>query len=461
MTMTRETSGTVEVFGARVRQARILRRMTGKAVVSAMGWNGARQTRLEQSEVTALEFDVAARLATVLRFPPAFFTTAPVSRVEPANLLFRTPKRTAAAEKEYLAQFAAGVGDFLEDLNGRWQLPPVKLPSFDRDTDIPAAARATRQRLGVDVDAPIGYLTYEVERAGVAVVTRTRRTRSSGELAWAGRDPAAGDGASDPAREKHLGYSTRVGEYADRPLMVLRAMDSWERTRWTVAHELGHLVLHGDGVHDGAEGQAQEEQASRFASELLAPAAAIAAEVPAVPTLHNLLPLKLRWGISLGALLRHLFASGLIDVHRHDMMRRQLYTRTNPDTGRTWGRTEPGWDERTPEQPRLLAKWVERCFGATSPAMLAPRELIWPQDLLVDFLAGQRSAPATTTSPTSATTSTSTASSSTAAGSTAAGSAAAASSAGARRSGPAPGRAGPVKGGNVVDFDRFRNERRA
>jgi hypothetical protein len=68
-------------------------------------------------------------------------------------------------------------------------------------------------------------------------------------------------------------------------------------------------------------------------------------------------------------------------------------TRINPDTGRTWGRTEPGWDERIPERPRLLAKWVERCFGATTVPMLGPHNLIWPQDVLEDLLAGQRPAP--------------------------------------------------------------------
>ncbi|WP_232661240.1 helix-turn-helix domain-containing protein [Pseudonocardia sp. TRM90224] len=434
---------TIEVFGARVRQARILRRMTGKTVLAEMGWKGARQTRLEQADVTVLDVDTATRLAEVLRFPLEFFATAPVSRVDVGNLLFRAPKATSAMEREYLAQFAVSVGDLLEDLNSRWQLPPVKLPDLTRLTDPVAAARTTRERLSLDPDAPIGYLTYEVERAGVAVVLRARRTKSSGELEW---------GPGDGVREKHLGYATRVGEYGDRPLIVLRAVDSWERIRWTVAHELGHLVLHADGVREDE----QEEQASRFASELLAPAAVIAAEVPKVASLHNLMPLKQRWGISLGALLRHLFESELIDAHRYAMLRRQLYTRINPETGHTWGRTEPGWDEREPEQPRLLAKWVERCYNATSPAMLAPRRLIWPQDLLEDILAGQRSAPSTSvTTPPKSTSSTPTNASTGAPPSGAAGWEHGSRSS-AENSIPVS-----ANGGKVLDFDRFRSKRQA
>lgn len=394
---------TTEVFGARVRQARILRRMTGKAVMDEMGWRGARQTRLEQSDVTALDMDVLERLAEVLRFPPEFFTTAPLSRVDPANLLFRAPKSTSSTEKEYLASFAAAAGDFLEQLHARWQLPPVRLPALPRGTSVVDAAREVRARLGAE-DAPITYLTYEVERCGVPVVIRLRRTKSTGELEWL---------PVEEVRERHLGYSTRVGEFDDRPLIVFRAVESWERTRWTVAHEVGHVVLHADGVRSDDE----EEQASRFASELLAPAAAVAREMPKVPSLLNLVPLKMKWGISIGALLRHLHESELIDSHRYDMLRRQLYTRINPDTGSTWGRTEPGWNDRAPERPRLLAKWVERCFNATSARMLVSQNLIWPQDLLEDFLAGQREAP-----PIRPTT-----------------------------------RVAPAPDGNVVDFERFRH----
>lgn len=403
---------TVEIFGVRVRQARVLRRMTGKAVMDQMGWRGARQTRLEQSEITALDAADATRLATVLRFPVEFFATQPVSRVEPSDLLFRAPKSTTLAEREYLAQFAAGAGDLLETLNARWQLPPVKLPILERSTDVAQAARQVRELLGVALDAPIRHLMYDVERCGVPVVLRPRRSKSTGELAWS---------VPEEPKEKHLGYSTRVGEFRDRPLVVVRAIDSWERTRWTVAHEIGHLVLHSGGVQDDG----QEQQASRFASELLAPTAAVSDEVPAVPSLMNLVPIKMRWGISIGALVRHMHESGLIDPHRYEMLQRQLYTRINPQTGHTWGRTEPGWNERVPERPRLIAKWVERCFNASTVAMLAPQGLIWPQDLLEDFLAGQRSAPSAASVPR-------------------------------ERS-----QAAPTEDDNVVEFGRFRHKRQA
>ena len=66
--------------------------------------------------------------------------------------------------------------------------------------------------------------------------------------------------------------------------------------------------------------------------------------------------------------------------------------------------TEPGWKDREPERPRLLRKWVERCYGAVSVQMLAAREsMIFPPDLLDWFLATQRLAPGADRHPVAAT----------------------------------------------------------
>lgn len=378
---------TVEVFGARVRQARVLRRMSGTAVMKHMWWRSPRQTRLEQADTAVLDAVEFERLAALLRFPSKFFTTAPVSRVAAHDLLFRAPKSTTVTEREYLAVFVNVVGDLLEHLHRRMRLPVVRLEPLPAGTDAVTAARTARQWLGVEALAPIKYLTYELEAAGVPVVLRTRHSRSTGQVDWdSGDDEPVGLSA-----EKHLGCSARTGEYRERPVVLLRGMDSWERTRWTVAHEIGHLALHRYGDISDEE----EREASRFASQFLAPAEAISAELPAAPTLGDLLAVKLKWGISLGALIIHLRESKLIDAARADTLQRQLYTRINTDTGRTWGKTEPGFDARKPERPRLLMKWVEACYGVASAEALAAHDLIFPGDLLADILAGQRRAPAT------------------------------------------------------------------
>lgn len=378
---------TVDVYGLRVNQARVMRAMTVTAVMEALEWKHSRLNRLEKSTTTSLPIEDFERLVEVLRFPPKFFTAAPASRVHQGDLLFRAPKSITATERQYLAQFAALAGDFLDELNARTQLPPVKLPIQSVDTQVEQAAETVRRSWGLDPGLPIEYLTHEIERGGVVVVVRRLLTSSSRRV--------LGDSDSTGKLDKHLGYSVRVGEFNTRPLIVVRQSNSWERTRWTLAHEIGHLTLHASGNVT----ETSEEQASQFASELLAPAAVLAKEVSRAPSLAELLPVKAKWGLSLGALLRHLHTSGLLTEPRFEALRRQLYTRANTETGTTWGRVEPGWDDREVERPRLISKWLEMAFSARSAAMLAPYDLPWPQDLVEDFMAGQRSGPHTAAAP--------------------------------------------------------------
>ncbi len=380
----------IEVFGVRVRQARLLRRMTAKSVVEAAGWSPARQSQIEKAQILRLDDADVELLSELFRFPAAFFTSEPQTRVSAAELLFRAPKSMTMGEQESLATFASLAGDFLSDLDGRSKLPPVKIPTMAPEElthrSIAAAAARLRAAMGVDHDEPLDDLMYEAERLGAPVIVRRR---VAGE--W--ESEFAASPAPVPARdEKHLGYSSWVGRMRDRPLIVLRDSDSWERTRFTIAHELGHLVLHSHAYCSVSP--ADELEANRFATELLAPAAVIAGELPRLLSLLNLRPLKDKWGLSLGSLIMHLRDSQLIPTDRAKMLMTQLHRRINPATGHTWGLTEPGFDDRAPERPRLLRKWVERCYGGASVPMLAAREsMIYPADVLDWFLATQRPAP--------------------------------------------------------------------
>uniref|UniRef100_UPI003F58067D helix-turn-helix domain-containing protein n=1 Tax=Mycolicibacterium neoaurum TaxID=1795 RepID=UPI003F58067D len=388
----------IEVFGTRVRQARLLRRMTARSVVERAGWSTARQSQIERSVTTRLAAADVDVMAELFRFPAAFFTSEPQTRVTPAELLFRAPKSMTVGEQDFLATFASLAGDFLGELDSRSKLPPVKVPTVTDEelarTSIAAAAARLRDRMGVGADEPLDDLTYEAERLGAPVIVRRR---VPGE--WSSEFAATGGRSHD---ERHLGYSTWVGRMRDRPLVVLRESDSWERTRFTVAHELGHLVLHSQV--DCSVNSTHELQANRFATELLAPGAVIAGELPQVVSLLNLQPIKTKWGLSLGSLIMHLRDSGLIAPTKAKTLSSQLYSRINQTTGHTWGMTEPGWQDRAPERPRLLRKWVERCYGGASVQMLAAREsMIYPADVLDWLLATQRPAPAAERKPVAAT----------------------------------------------------------
>jgi Zn-dependent peptidase ImmA (M78 family)/transcriptional regulator with XRE-family HTH domain len=87
----------------------------------------------------------------------------------------------------------------------------------------------------------------------------------------------------------------------DPPLFLINAHAPSDRFRFSLAHELGHVFLHGEpGVT-----AVQERQADEFASELLLPADSVRVELKQGRLdLPRLLDLKHGWGVSMAALLR-------------------------------------------------------------------------------------------------------------------------------------------------------------
>ena len=83
-----------------------------------------------------------------------------------------------------------------------------------------------------------------------------------------------------------------------------------DRARFSLAHELGHLVMHECPLGD------VEREADRFAAELLMPAREIGPEFPSSISLKTLVPLKARWRISIRALVYRACNLGLISKQR-------------------------------------------------------------------------------------------------------------------------------------------------
>jgi Zn-dependent peptidase ImmA (M78 family) len=91
------------------------------------------------------------------------------------------------------------------------------------------------------------------------------------------------------------------------PLFFLNASIPTEDLRWTMAHELGHLTMHGTPC-DGD----QEQQADEFAGELLAPRSLFGPHVRRL-TFQRLPQLKAYWRISMKAVIKRAESIGAID----------------------------------------------------------------------------------------------------------------------------------------------------
>ncbi|WP_341976852.1 XRE family transcriptional regulator [Microbacterium sp. LWO13-1.2] len=145
-------------------------------------------------------------------------------------------------------------------------------------------ARSVRKDLGLGVE-PISNLVAILEDAG-AIIMRwpLESIRVDAVAAWP--DESA-------------------------PVILVGEHVTAERQRFTMAHELGHAVMHINEHVDEATVD-QEKEADAFAGEFLIPWVALRKEWPAQPSLDALITLKQRWGISLAALIHRGHDTGLL-----------------------------------------------------------------------------------------------------------------------------------------------------
>ncbi|WP_110208018.1 helix-turn-helix domain-containing protein [Nocardioides daejeonensis] len=180
-----------------------------------------------------------------------------------------------------------------------------------------AAARYLRQRW--QLSGPVQNLIGLLEAHGILVVYRNLGSR-----------------AQD-------GVSSWPADLTQPPIIVINADLPADRVRFTLAHELAHLLLHRIPSDDA------EREANRFAGEFLVPASEIAGQLDGLNTgdLVRLLRLKEEWGVSIGMLIQRARDTN----HISDRQFREFRVRL----------AKLGWDINEPgnvsvETPTLLAK---------------------------------------------------------------------------------------------------------
>jgi Zn-dependent peptidase ImmA (M78 family)/transcriptional regulator with XRE-family HTH domain len=188
-----------------------------------------------------------------------------------------------------------------------------RVPSFDHfETRAADAARMTRMQWGMPI-GPVRNLTQWIESAGVLIIEEDFQTpRVDGLSQWVD----------------------------DHPIIMSNSRTPTDRKRWTLAHELGHLVLHISEMGDDPEAEANE-----FAAEFLMPANVIKPQLRQI-NLSKLRDLKRTWMVSMQALINRAASLGTITSGQRTSLYKQI-------GARGWRTHEPLSDDLPPEAPRL------------------------------------------------------------------------------------------------------------
>ena len=321
------------IYGSRIRQARELREVLQQDLATTLGISSSRLAQIERAG-DPVDLDAGQRqaLSAALRLPAGFFEVPTVDGLSEGSMRFRA-RRTVTQRLLNRARREAELAHELARVcAARLDVPGSRVPSVAAGTDVDEAAAQARAALGVAPEEPIRHVLHVLERGGVWVFL-----------------------IDSSVEDKLDAFSTWSGTHLERPVLALGTGLSWERVRFTAAHELGHLVMHRSAA-DGGRGMDIEREADRFAAAFLLPRSAALEEFPQPVTLSQLGPLKARWGMSIAALVMRAYDVSLVSAAHKTNLMKQI-------SARGWNRQEPGWDARRPEQPRSLRKMAEVVFG--------------------------------------------------------------------------------------------------
>lgn len=153
---------------------------------------------------------------------------------------------------------------------------------------------------------------------------------------------------SMPDKQSGASHKGRVCDW----LVAVNSQHPASRQRYTLAHELGHIVLNHDAevALDKARQAELERQVDAFAAAFLMPADDARRELRTV-TFKRLVLLKQRWRVSVAFLIRRALDVGSINPSERKALEIQLSAQPG---GR---RREPA--EFEPEEPDLIRRMIE------------------------------------------------------------------------------------------------------
>jgi Zn-dependent peptidase ImmA (M78 family)/transcriptional regulator with XRE-family HTH domain len=340
--------------GDRLRQARQLELRTKQSLADSLGISAAAIGQYE-SGATPPRAELIPVLADELGVPREFFAAGrPLARLETGNAYFRSLRSTTAKQRAKAISYTEQLWELVHAVEKHVRLPRVNLPGFvggeigpdSLPTDPVGAARALRKAWGLGTE-PVPHLIRTIENQGIVTVL----------VPFVDEETARIDAFST------LSLS--------RPIIVLspdRANDVY-RHRFTAAHELGHLVLHGECT--GGDPQLERE-ADRFAAEFLTPRLVIHDLLPRRVDFRRFNQLSQQWGVSIKSLIYRCREVGLLS----DATARRAYIRLNQLTDQGVITAKPIY-QFVGEVPSLLRRAVELAEqNGVTIASLA-QELAW------------------------------------------------------------------------------------
>lgn len=347
------------MLGERIRQARLLAGLTQEALADALTDAGHPATKAVISKYEKNKSTPSAQFlllaASILDVPSSYFTHQPTLEVN--WLAFRRHSTLPVREQEAVKAYAADVAELQIELQSLLHpdtgadLPEIMSVTSMEDAE--QAAMRLRERWELE-ENPIDSLVQTAEDHQVIVV------------GW----------------RKHGGEFDGLSGWCNQhPVTVISTIVDTDRRRFTLAHELGHLVMDTSAVTE----RVAEKLAHRFAAALLVPAERALRELGTRRTRldwDELGILKRKYGLSIAAWIFRAHDLNIITEHHARTLWQELSQR--------------GWRTKEPveyigdESPVQLDQMAHRAVaeGLISPDQIRRAYPEWTESSQVNVHPG-------------------------------------------------------------------------
>lgn len=252
---------------------------------------GLSQSNLSKYEkgLGGLSDEVLQNIFKVLNFPASFFEKKMGTTLETANY-----RKKSSIPKALIRNFETScimLGYIVDELSDSVDFPDFTLKTINVEDGYTPTEIAifTRRNFRIPADEPVHDIFRLIENKGVVIYEINTDEKFDG-----------------------ISMYSKKGT----PIIVINKRMSNDRKRFTLAHELGHLIMHCSSEFPVPEYRDKEQEANEFASEFLMPTKAIRGSLEGL-MYRDLHSLKKYWLTSKSSIVRRAYDLNAINKERY------------------------------------------------------------------------------------------------------------------------------------------------
>lgn len=285
----------MEIIGQKLRTARIL---AGLSITELANKAGITKQSISQYENGVMpRTDIYLKLLSILKCNSDFLTTPFKDTLEIKNTFFRACSSADMLEKKEQQIKTELTSRLHRFLCNYLEMPKLNLPSLPENMSIEEKAQKLREFWNIG-NRPIKNMMNCLESNGI-VVSSFNCDAANGSHKI--------DGFTQQIKTDNNTYAYCV--------IVENNKESWTRKNFSIAHELGHIILHSNENFTELTKSEQNEienEANAFASAFLLPKDEFKKDMLKVNSLRDYTVLKEKWFVSIGAMMIRAKQLGII-----------------------------------------------------------------------------------------------------------------------------------------------------